>query len=482
MDTKMHKVSDWLYEIPREGQMNVPGRIYADSKLADAMGLEKEEAPKQVANVACLPGIVNYSMAMPDIHWGYGFPIGGVAAFDHDSGVISPGGVGYDINCGVRLMRTNLFYNDIKDNIKNIVRNIFHAIPSGVGSSGAIPRLSSEEEHKLLKQGAKWAVENGYGSMDDLQSIEDYGAMPSADPETISKTAITRGLEQLGTLGSGNHFWELGKVAEIYDEKLATSFGIALDMITVLVHTGSRGFGYQICDDYVKKLIKASQKYQIFLPDRQLACAPFTSPEGQDYFAAMSCAANYAWANRQVIMALSEESLARSIGRSKADLGLKLVYDVCHNIAKVEEHIVDGKPRKLVVHRKGATRAFGPGQPLLPQLFRETGQPVLIPGDMGRCSYLCAGTQNAMMETFGSSCHGAGRVASRSQMIRNMRGQDLKKIMDELGVFVMAQTKDSMAEEMPSAYKDVSDVVDVMHRANISRKVARFVPLGVVKG
>ncbi|MFH1230662.1 MAG: RtcB family protein [Planctomycetota bacterium] len=480
---KLNKITDYLWEIPKTTQecMNVPGRIYASEKLLKMVGEDK--SPQQVANVACLPGIVGYSLAMPDIHWGYGFPIGGVAAFDIEhGGVISPGGVGYDINCGVRLIRTNLSIKDIQPKLKDILSHLYNAIPSGIGSSGAIAKLSPQEERRLLTEGARWAIEKGYGTKEDIEHIEDNGVIKNADPSILSDTAIKRGLAQVGTLGSGNHFLEIDKVVEIYRPEIARVFGLEIDGIVIQVHSGSRGLGYQVCDDYVRKLLRASQKYGIKLPDRQLAAAPVNSEEGREYLSAMACAANYAWVNRQVIMHLANESLIRSLKMMPCDIGLQLIYDVCHNIAKIEEHIVDGKKMKVCVHRKGATRALPPYHPLVPKDYQEIGQPVLVPGDMGRSSFLCVGTEEAMKRTFGSTCHGAGRVASRSAMIRLTKGQNLYKEMESMGVIVMTKTHESMAEEMPSAYKDVTDVVDVMESAGISKKIAKFKPLGVIKG
>lgn len=480
---QLNRIRDYLWEIPKSAQegMNVPGRIYASEKLLRTTSEDK--SPQQVANVACLPGIVGYSLAMPDIHWGYGFPIGGVAAFDIDQGgVISPGGVGYDINCGVRLIRTNLFEKDIRPYLRDIVTQLYNAIPSGVGSSGAIPKLSHDEEIKLLTLGARWAIKKGYGSEADLENIEDNGVMEGADPSLLSETAIKRGLPQVGTLGSGNHFLEIDKVVEIYRPEVARVFGLEKDGIVIQVHSGSRGLGYQVCDDYVRKLLRASQKYGINLPDRQLAAAPVNSEEGRQYLSAMACAANYAWVNRQVIMHLANEAFIKSLKITPRNIGLKLIYDICHNIAKIEEHEVNGQKKKLCVHRKGATRAFPPHHPLVPKEYNNIGQPVLLPGDMGRSSFLCVGTDEAMKTTFGSTCHGAGRVASRSQMIKSARGQNLYKEMEAMGVIVMTKTHSSMAEEMPAAYKDVSDVVEVMEIAGISKKVAKFKPLGVIKG
>ncbi|MDI6733573.1 MAG: RtcB family protein [Planctomycetota bacterium] len=480
---QLEKITDYLWEIPKHTKdgMNVPGRIYASKKLLDAVGEDK--SPEQVANVACLPGIVGYSLAMPDIHWGYGFPIGGVAAFDIEKGgVISPGGVGYDINCGVRMMRTALSLKDVLPKLKDVLSHLYHTVPSGVGSSGAIATISRDEERRLLTEGARWAVGKGYGSKEDLEHIEDNGVLTDADPSILSDTAIKRGLSQVGTLGSGNHFLEIDKVVEIYRPEIASVFGIAADSIVIQIHSGSRGLGYQICDDYVRRLLRASEKYGIKLLDRQLACAPVNSPEGKEYLSAMACAANYAWVNRQVIMHLTRESLMRSLQTSPKELGAELIYDVCHNIAKIEEHLIEGNKTKVCVHRKGATRAFPPNHPAVPKDYQKIGQPVLVPGDMGRSSFLCVGTDEAMKNTFGSTCHGAGRVASRTAMIKKSKGKNLYQEMESMGVLVMTKSHDSMAEEMPSAYKDVSEVVEVMELAGISKKVAKFKPLGVIKG
>ncbi|MBI4834634.1 MAG: RtcB family protein [Planctomycetes bacterium] len=476
----VNRINDNLWEIPPEGRMNVPGRVYASAKLMEK--IKEDKSLEQVVNVACLPGIIKYSLAMPDIHWGYGFPIGGVAAFDMEKGIISPGGVGYDINCGVRLMRTNLTVDDVQSKIKEIVRDLYNAIPSGVGSEGAIPKLSPQDEKQLLIKGSRWAVEKGYGEAEDLEHTEDEGRIEFAEPSIVSSDAIKRGLVQVGTLGSGNHFLEIARVEEVYRPDIAKILGLDLSQIVIAIHSGSRGFGYQICDDYVKKLLKAAQKYGISLPDRQLACAPLKSEEGREYLSAMACAANYAWVNRQVIMALAEEALLKSLSISPRELGMELIYDVAHNIAKIEKHEIDGKKQEVCVHRKGATRAFPPGHLSVPEVYRSVGQPVLVPGDMGRSSYLCVGTEEAMKQTFGSACHGAGRVASRSQMIKQMKNHDLFKELESLGVFVMSKSRGGLAEEMPQAYKNVTDVVRVMDETGISKKVAKFKPLGVIKG
>ena len=459
--------------------MRVPGIIYASDKLMKAMG--KDESPKQVANVAQLPGIVKHSLAMPDMHWGYGFPIGGVAAFDINGGIVSPGGVGYDINCGCRLVVTNLRREEIRPQMAKIVNALFQQVPSGVGSRGAL-KLSRSEEKRVLVEGARWAVKNGYGSQGDLESMEDGGCLPGADPEAVSERALERGKDQVGTLGSGNHFLEVEIVEEIFDRDVASALGIEVGQVAVLIHSGSRGFGHQVCDDYLAKLVKHVDKIGINLPDRQLACAYIQSTEGQQYLSAMACAANYAWANRQMLMHWTGEALEKALGMGPRELGMRLVYDVCHNIAKIEEHVVDGKKMTLCVHRKGATRAFPPGHPALPQKFRKTGQPVLIPGDMGTGSYVLVGTEKAMEKTFGSTCHGAGRVMSRAAAIKASKGRSIHREMEDRGVLVMSAAKGTLAEEIPEAYKDIDEVINVVHGAGLSRKVAKLRAIGCIKG
>jgi tRNA-splicing ligase RtcB len=477
----MAMISDCIWEIPKTGRMRVPGRIYADEKLMSQ--IRQDNSPQQVANVAHLPGIVSYSLAMPDIHWGYGFPIGGVAATDPElGGVISPGGVGYDINCGVRLITSDITYERVKGRIKDLVRSLFNSVPCGLGSHGAIGKLSKRELAEVMTEGAAWAVRRGYGKQEDVDHTEHKGRLPMADPSKVGSRAVERGLDQLGTLGSGNHFLEIGVVDEVYEDSIAQVFGVAKGTVTLMVHSGSRGFGYQICDDYLDVMLRAISKHRIELPDRQLSCAPLSSREGSDYLAAMSCAANYAWANRQVIMVLAKRAIAKAMGAGEKKLGLRLLYDVCHNIAKIETHRVEGDERKLCVHRKGATRAFPAGHPDVPVDLRTVGQPVLVPGDMGTHSFVCVGTDAAMRDTFGSMCHGAGRVMSRAKAKKASRGRSLTDELSKMGVFVMAKGKATLAEEMPYAYKNVGDVVDVMGRAGMSKKVARIKPLGVVKG
>ena len=475
----LEKIDEYRWRIPRTGKMRVDGIIYADERLLK--DIHEDESPKQVANVAHLPGIQKYSLAMPDIHWGYGFPIGGVAAFDWREGVISPGGVGYDINCGTRLLGTTLSTQGLREKIRGLVNALYQNIPSGVGSKGAL-RLSTQELRQVLKQGSAWAVKNGYGWPEDLDFTEDRGCMEGADPGVISERALERGMPQLGTLGSGNHFLEVGFVEEIYDPEVASIFGLQKDQVTVLIHSGSRGLGYQVCDDFLKKMGERVRQLGLELPDRQLACDFIRSSTGQDYFSGMACAANYAWANRQMLMHWTREVFERFLQMGPKELGMRLVYDVCHNIAKREFHAVEGELREVCVHRKGATRAFPPGHPAVPEAYRSVGQPVLIPGDMGRYSFVLRGTEGAMQETFGSTCHGAGRVQSRTQAKKASKGRSLHRELEDRGIFVMAASRETLAEEAPEAYKDVSQVVEVVHRAGISRRVAKLRPWGVVKG
>ncbi|MBM3248671.1 MAG: RtcB family protein [Candidatus Omnitrophica bacterium] len=477
----LEKIDEYRFRIPKSHKpgMKVPGLIYADEKLLK--DIRNDKAAEQVANVAFLPGIVGYSLAMPDIHWGYGFCIGGVAATDPDNGgVVSPAGVGYDINCGVRLLKTNFQLEEIKDKIKDLVYVLFNDVPSGVGSKGDI-RVSEREEREILVKGSKWAVEKGYGVKEDLEATEDYGAIQGADPNAVSSRAYERGKAQSGTLGSGNHFLEIQVIDQLYDAKLCDYFGLTLGQVTIMIHSGSRGLGYQVCDEYVKSMIHCLTKYNINVPDRQLACAPINSQEAQSYIGAMKCAANYAWANRQCLMYLTRKAFEKVFKRSWQDMGMALIYDVAHNIAKLEKHKVDGKEKTLCVHRKGATRAFPPGHPDLPARFQKTGQPVIIPGDMGRNSYLLIGTEKAA-ETFYSTCHGAGRLKSRTEATKTINVGALLKELESKGIFVKASGHGTIAEEAPSAYKDVNDVVDVVHNAGISKRVCRMRPLGVVKG
>jgi tRNA-splicing ligase RtcB (3'-phosphate/5'-hydroxy nucleic acid ligase) len=479
MQVKLQQLDEYRWRIPREGKMLVPGLIYSSARMMQ--DIQKDKSPEQVANVAHLPGILSYSIAMPDMHWGYGFPIGGVAAFDEETGVLSPGGVGYDINCGVRLLRSNLRREDVQDRLEDLSLALHHAIPSGVGSKSH-RKLSDKELEQVMVKGARWAVGNGYGRREDLECIEEGGCFPGADPSAVSDTAKERGRPQLGSLGSGNHFCELGTVTEIYDPAAAEAFGLREGHVTLMIHSGSRGFGYQICDDSLRMMLRASQEYGIELPDRQLCAAPLKSPQARRYFGAMSCAINYAFANRQMMTHFAREALSEFFGKSGQELGLELVYDVCHNIAKWETHVVDGKPRRVCVHRKGATRAFGPGHQEVPERYRQVGQPVLIPGDMGRYSFVLVGTSAAMDETFGSSCHGAGRVMSRHKAKEAARGRQLYRELAQQGIYVRSDSMATVAEEISEAYKDVAEVIEVVHGAGIARKVAKLVPMAVIKG
>jgi tRNA-splicing ligase RtcB len=478
-DIKLIKIHDYLWEIPKKGGMRVPGRIYASEKMLKV--IKEDKSLEQVINVAHLPGIQKYSIAMPDIHWGYGFPIGGIAAMDIDEGVISPGGVGYDINCGVRLMRTNLTEEEVRPKLRELVAELFNRVPSGVGASGKI-KLSRNDYKEIIEKGARWAIERGWGEPEDLERIEDHGTFPGGDPDAISARAFERGSDEIGTLGSGNHFLEVDVVEQIYNPTIADAFGLFKGQVCVLIHCGSRGFGHQICSDYIDKMLSYMRREGINLPDKQLACAHIKSKEGRDYLAAFAAAVNYAWTNRQIIMASAREAFYKVFGIGPKDLGGELVYDVSHNIAKFEEHKVNGQIKKLCVHRKGATRAFPKGHPLVPEVYRDVGQPVLIPGDMGRASFVLVGTEAALEETFGSSCHGAGRVLSRSKAIKSGRDRDLFKELEERGIIVMAKGKKTVLEEMPEAYKDAEEVCDIVHNAGIAKKVAKLRPIGVVKG
>ena len=478
---KLRRIEGDLWEIPREGRMKVPGRVYSAGPPAP-----DDPALVQVANVAQLPGILRFSLAMPDIHWGYGFPIGGVAAVDAEAGAVSPGGVGYDINCGVRVITTALDEETVRASLHAVAAQLYRDVPVGVGASHAIPKLSGAELDEVLRQGARWAVKRGFAAAsDDADRCEEGGRLAGADPAAVSERARLRGSDQLGTLGSGNHFIEVDRVAEVYDEAAAEVFGLAPGKVAIQIHSGSRGLGYQVCDEFLAELgprLASFGEDYARLPDRQLACAPARSDEGRRYLGAMQAAANFAWANRQVMTGLAVRALLHALRVSERELGARLLYDVCHNVAKHEEHEVDGVRRRVLVHRKGATRAFGPGDPRVPAPYRETGQPVLIPGDMGRYSYVLAGTAKAMTDTFGSSCHGAGRLLSRGEALRRGRGRSIARELAAKGIEVISRGKKTLAEEMSEAYKDVAQVVAVMHGAGISRLVARLEPMGVVKG
>ena len=478
----LEQIDPCRYRLPRSYKpgMRVDGIIYADSRLLPS--IKAGQALDQVANVAFLPGIQTASLAMPDIHWGYGFCIGGVAATDPaDGGVISPGGVGYDINCGVRLVRTTLSLKDIQPRIPELTRALFASIPCGVGRTGK-SKFNNVQQRHLLAEGAAYIVERGFGVDADLDHTESHGCLADADPDRLTPRAHERGQGQCGTLGAGNHFIEIQTVDEIYDPQAAAICGLDVGQITVMIHSGSRGLGYQVCDDSIKSMAKAPAKYGIDLPDRQLVCTPVDSPQGRRYFAAMAAAANYAWANRQMLMHLVRQTFAQFLGQPWRKFSLNLIYDVAHNIAKFETHDVAGQKKTLCVHRKGATRSFGPGSPEVPADYRTIGQPVIIPGDMGRNSYLLVGQERAMQETFGSTCHGAGRLMSRGAAIRSAKGRNIKRELAEKGITAIAQGRHGLAEEQPAAYKDVNLVVDIVHNAGLSKKVARFRPLGVIKG
>jgi len=477
----LEKIDDYRWRIPKSYKpgMRVPGIIYADEKLLK--DIRQDKALEQVANVAFLPGIVKASLAMPDIHWGYGPSIGAVFATDPENGgVITPAGVGFDINCGVRLLRTDLKYEDIKDKIKDLVYALFSDVPSGVGSKGDI-RVSAKEEKEILVKGAKWAVEKGFGTQDDLDCTEENGAMQGADPQAVSERAYERGKAQSGTLGSGNHFLEVQVIDQLYDADICDALNLNLGQITMMIHSGSRGLGYQVCEDYTRSMVHCLQKYNINVPDRQLACAPVNSNEGKAYLAAMKCAANYAWANRQCLMHLTRLTFERIFGAAWQKLGMSLIYDVAHNIAKIEKHSVGGKERDLCVHRKGATRALPAGHSDLPRRYKNIGQPVIIPGDMGRNSYLLVGQPGAE-ETFFSCCHGAGRLKSRAAALRSINADTLLKELVSQGIIVKASGRDTIVEEAPEVYKNVNDVVSVVDNAGIAKRACRMRPLGVIKG
>ncbi len=478
----LQRVDETTWRIPRSYKpgMRVEGRIFADERLIDQ--IRADQAPEQVANVAYLPGVQGASLAMPDIHWGYGFCIGGVAATDPDEGgVISPGGVGYDINCGVRLMRSDLHAEDIRPRLPELINILFRRVPAGVGRGG--PYLfAGPEMDALLARGVQHLAQRGLATPSDVALTEAEGALPNADPDCVSPTAKERGGDQCGTLGAGNHFLEVQVVEEVLDRQAARAFGLEEGMVCVMIHSGSRGLGYQVCDDALKSMRNCPTKYGIELPDRQLVCAPVNSPEGQRYLVGMRAAANFAWANRQLLMWQTREAFQEFFGKSWEDLGLGLVYDVAHNIAKLERQVVDGQEKLLCVHRKGATRAFPAGHPEVPDRYRHVGQPVIIPGDMGRESWVLVGMPQAMQKTFGSSCHGAGRVLSRTAATARARGRRIDRELAEKGIVARAHSREGLAEEHPEAYKDVSVVVDVVDRAGLAKKVARLRPLGVVKG
>ncbi len=478
----LERIDEFRYRIPKtyKPEMRVDGIIYACDEMISQIKADK--APEQVANVATLEGIVKHSLAMPDIHWGYGFCIGGVAAFDIESGgIVSPGGVGYDINCGVRLLRTNFDFDNIKSKIDGLIQALFARVPAGVGKGGNL-KYDKNEMKKILSEGVKYLNGKGLATERDIECCEANGAMPEADPDDVSQRAYQRGRDQCGTLGSGNHFLEIQRVAEIYDKNSAQAFGLTENQILVMIHSGSRGLGYQICDDAIKMLRNVPDKLGIKLPDKQLVCAPVNSREGQKYLSAMKCAANFAWANRQLITYLVRETFCDFFGLHVEKIGLELIYDVAHNIAKIEKHKIDGTEKLLCVHRKGATRAFPSGHPDIPARYRNVGQPVIIPGDMGRASFILAGTELAMKETFGSVCHGAGRVLSRKSASKSASGNEVKRQLAQQGIIALSKDMKGLAEEQPAAYKDVSIVVDVVTGAGLAKKVAKTKPLAVIKG
>ena len=478
----LERVSETCWRIPKSYKpgMLVDGLIFADDVLIDQ--IRHDMAPEQVANVAFLPGIQHASLAMPDIHWGYGFCIGGVAATDPDEGgVISPGGVGYDINCGVRLLRSNLFYQDVKPQLTPLVEELFRTVPAGVGRGGKY-RFDKNELRRMMREGVPFLRRRDLATDSDIEHTEAGGCIAGAEPENVSDRALERGYDQCGTLGAGNHFLEVQVVDAVFDQTAARAMGLEKDMVCVMIHSGSRGLGYQVCDDALKQLRKAPQKYGIDLPDRQLVCAPIESPEGQQYLGAMCAAANFAWCNRQLLMWQAREAWQTVFGRPWQELGMNLVYDVAHNIAKFEEHTTGGKKRRVWVHRKGATRAFPPHHPEVPEVYQAIGQPVMIPGDMGRASWVLVGQEGSMNESFGTCCHGAGRAMSRTAAVRQAQGRRIDAELAARGVVARARSWRGLAEEQPAAYKNVDEVVEVVHRAGLAAKVARMRPIGVVKG
>ncbi|HET91804.1 MAG TPA: RtcB family protein [Chloroflexi bacterium] len=475
------RVDRYIWELPQDfrDDMRVPVRLFGDAELFDMAF--RDRTVEQLTNTATLPGIVKYAMAMPDFHQGYGFPIGGVAAIDAQTGVISPGGVGYDINCGVRLLASHLERGEIEPEVENLTATLYQTCPSGVGGKGR-ERVSDRELEELVMDGAKWALKRGLARREDVACTEEQGHLAGADPSQLSKRAWERGRDQVGSLGAGNHFLEIDVVSEVYDAKAAEAFGLWQGQVVVQIHCGSRGFGHQVCDDYVKSLQPAVKKYNIQIPDRELVCAPINSPEGQAYYGAMACAVNYAFVNRQVLVMGVREAFERVLAGKVRDFDLFQVYDVAHNIAKFEEHDLDGRRTRLCVHRKGATRAFGPGYAGLPAAYRDVGQPVLVPGSMGTASYVLVGTRKAMDLTFGSTCHGAGRTMSRTQARKSVWGADLRQELEGQGIVIRAGSNKGLAEEAPAAYKDVSQVVEVVHGLGIARRVARLEPMAVIKG
>ncbi|MGY6742944.1 MAG: RtcB family protein [Cecembia sp.] len=479
LKNQLVKKSDYLWELPTHVKkgMKVPAQVYASKKILEEIGGDK--SLEQLTNVAMLPGITKASIVMPDVHEGYGFPIGGIAATSWPDGGISPGGIGYDINCGVRLLASHLKREDLLRRGEDLAKALYAQVPSGVGKGGNI-LLSEKELDEVLRRGVQWALEKGYAVPEDIAKIESQGQLDNSDPQFVSEYAKRRGIDQLGTIGSGNHFVEVSYIDEIYDEEIAASFGLKLGQLTVLIHTGSRGLGHQVASDYMKVMVASMGKYGISVPDRELACVPFNSQEGQEYFKAMAAAANYAWCNRQVITWEIRNAWEEFFKGKNTQLDL--VYDVAHNIAKVEDHVVNGEKKKLIVHRKGSTRSFGPGHPEVTDCYKQTGQPVIIPGSMGTASYVMAGTAHAMEESFGSTCHGAGRRMSRRAAQRSVNIHELEKELAGRNIFVRAGSRSGVSEEAPIAYKDIDEVIEVVHQAGIAKKVARLRPMAVIKG
>ena len=476
---QLEKLDRYRWLVPRgtKSGMLTDALVYADEHLLE--DLLKDLSLEQAVNVAMLPGIVGRSLAMPDIHQGYGFPIGGVAATDPDEGgVVSPGGVGFDINCGVRLLASTLTVDDVRQKIRDLVNQLFRDIPSGAGRKGSV-QLSYRDLERVMLEGAGWMVRNGYGEPADLEHCEENGTMDGADPEAVGDRPRQRGLAQVGTLGSGNHFLEVQYVERVFEPEIAQRLGLYENEVVVLIHSGSRGFGHQVCTDYLREMDPAMRRYKLELPDRQLACVPANSPEGQAYLGAMRASANFAWANRQGITHFTREAFKRIFGQKET---LRVVYDVCHNIAKLERHRVNGRDRRVLVHRKGATRAFPTGRPEIPAAYKAIGQPVLIPGSMGTASYVLVGAKGSLEETFGTTCHGAGRVMSRTAAKKSSYAANARQRLEEQGIIVRSETRDGISEEIPEAYKDVDAVIDVVHNAGLSRRVARLKPMGVIKG
>ncbi len=479
-EIELQRVADYIWEIPAKGGMRVPARVFASEILL--AGIRQDATLRQLRNTTYLPGIYPYACALPDAHQGYGFPVGGVAAIDAEDGVISPGSIGFDINCGVRLCRTNLKYDDLHGQEQQLVNQLFAAVPTGLGVGSIAGTLSADELDQVARLGMRWALERGYATEDDLAHCEDEGVRPGADPTCVSPEAKARGRKQLGSLGSGNHFLEVQRVAEIFDEQTARQYGLQRDQLVIMIHCGSRGYGHQICSDYLKRVAHEHRRLLAELPDRELAAAPVNSPAGQDYYQAMNCAINFAWCNRQLIMHAAREVFSTIFGKRWDRLGMTLLYDVAHNIGKRETHLIAGAQREVYVHRKGATRAFPAGRAELPPAYRQVGQPVLIPGSMGTGSYVLKGQASSLELTFGSTAHGAGRVMSRRQAKRQWQADELQRELKRQGIYVRGRSKATIAEEAPGAYKDLDEVVRVSDELGIGARVAKLVPICNIKG